>query len=197
MILTRRFFFLSGLLMPWAVFGQDAPVRVAGQVFERHVHVAGATLVLNGTGTRGVAWFKAYAAGLYLASRTTEPARVAALAGPKRLQLRMLTDLPAVEFAKALRKGMSRNAADSQAVAALEARMVRLEAAITAIGKVHDGDVVDLDFDTARGLLFSLNGTLLGEPIEGPDFYATLLLAFVGEHPYDTKLKAGLLGSVG
>jgi hypothetical protein len=194
MTVARRRLLLACLLAPWAALGQDGPVRVAGQAFERHVHVAGTELVLNGTGVRGVAWFKAFAAGLYLVSRASEAAQVTALAGPKRLQLRILTDLPAEEFAKALRKGMSRNAPDAQAVAALEARMERFEAQITAIGKVHEDDVIDLDFEVDRGLLFSLNGTPRGEPIAGADFYATLLRAFVGELPYDRKLRAGLLG---
>jgi hypothetical protein len=181
-------------LAPWAVHGQDAPVKVAGQVFERHARVAGTVLVLNGTGVRGVAWFKAFAAGLYLSAPAAEPAQVLALAGPKRLQLRMLTDLPADEFAKALRKGMSRNAGGAEAAAELEPRMERLEAQIAALGQVHEGDVVDLDFDTAHGMLFSLNGKPHGEPIAGADFYGALLRAFVGDLPYDPKLKAGLLG---
>jgi hypothetical protein len=60
---------------------------------------------------------------------------------------------------------------------------------------VRKGDTVDLDLDPGRGTLFGLNGTLRGEPVTGDDFYAALLRSFVGDKPYDKRLKAGLLGS--
>ena len=62
------------------------------------------------------------------------------------------------------------------------------------MGKVRKGDVIDLDFDPARGTLFALNGTLQGTAIAGDDFYAALLGSFIGEQPFDARLKSGLLG---
>ena len=44
------------------------------------------------------------------------------------------------------------------------------------------------------GAELGLNGALRGEAIPGDDFYGTLLRAFIGERPYDARLKAGLLG---
>ena len=73
--------------------------------------------------------------------------------------------------------------------------MQRFAQQISATGTVRKGSVIDLDLDPKQGLLFTLNGTLRGEPVEGDDFYAALLRAFVGEHPYDERLKAGLLGA--
>ena len=155
--------------------------------------MAGQDLLLNGTGVRAVAWFKGFAAGLYLASRCTTAAQAVALAGAKRLQMRMLQEVPAAEFVKAFRKGIERNAGATE-LPRLAERMARFEALITGIGKVRKGDRVDLDFEPGRGTAFSLNGTLRGEPIEGDDLYAALLRSFVGERPYDNKLRAGLLG---
>jgi hypothetical protein len=172
----------------------ESPVMVAGQPFARQVRVAGSELQLNGTGVRG--WYKAYAAGLYLVRPSGDPAQVAAQPGPKRLQLRMRFDLPASAFAKAFRTGVTRNVA-AEEVPRLEPRIAVFEAQVNALGKVHDGDVIDLDFEPGRGLVFSLNGKPQGSPIEGEDFYAALLLAFVGDKPYDDKLKAGLLGRKG
>lgn len=196
MMPTRRSFIrrsLPCLLAPGWALADDAVVRVEGQNFERQVQVAGSTLVLNGTGVRAVAWFKGFAAGLYLTARASTAAQAVATAGPKRLRLCMLYDVPAAEFAKALRKGMQRNAAAADQ-AALASRIDAFEALIRGIGEVHQGDVIHLDWDPARGLLFSVNGTLQGEPIAGADFFATLLLSFVGEKPFDKKLRAGLLG---
>ena len=171
----------------------EAPLRVEGQIFERRTRVAGTELVLNGTGVRAVAWFKAYVAGLYLRSRSADADAAVAAAGPKRLQLRMLQEVPAQEFVKAFKKGVERNA-DAAELPRLTARMERFEALIAELGTVHKGDRIDLDYEPSRGMVFSLNGTLRGEVIAGEDFYAALLRSFVGEHPYDTKLKAGLLG---
>jgi Chalcone isomerase-like len=173
------------------VAAQDDAVQVEGQPFARRVPLAGADLVLNGTGVRAVAWFKGFAAGLYLPRRSSVVAQVLAMPGPKRVQLRMLHEVPAGELVNALRKGLQRNSAEPQR---LVARFERLGAAMLDVGTVKKGDVIDLDQDPTRGTLFALNGTLRGEPIEGGDFYAALLASFVGERPYDPRLKAGLLG---
>ncbi len=192
----RRHFLLICLLaaLPWRA--QAADVIVEGQHFDRHAQLAGRELVLNGTGVRAVAWIKGYAAGLYLPAPARSAAQVAAMAGPKRLQMRLLSEVPAAEFVKALRKGVERNAPADE-LPALAARLHDFEALITAAGTVRPGDVIDLDFDPARGLLFALNGTLQGNPLAGDDFYAAVLRAFIGERPYDKRLKAGLLGQPG
>lgn len=190
----RRFLLaISALSLAPLSQAQPATVMVEGQPFDRQVRVAGASLQLNGTGVRAVAWFKGYAAGLYLAAAANSATQALAAPGPKRLQIRMLQDVPAVEFEKAFTKGMRRNAPDDQ-LAGLEARMAEFAQTIRAVGKVRKGDVVDLDLDPARGTLFALNGTLHGTAIAGDDFYAVLLASFVGDHPYDARMKAGLLG---
>ncbi len=173
------------------VVAEEAPAVEAGQPFARRLRVAGTELQLNGTGVRG--WYKAYAAGLYLVTPTHDATQAATQPGPKRLQLRMRFTLPASAFASAFRTGVTRNVAAAE-VPVLESRIAAFEARVDALGKVHDGDVIDLDFEPGRGLVFSVNGKVQGSPIEGGDLYAALLLAFVGDKPYDDKLKAGLLG---
>ncbi len=183
----------AGLMPGGRVLADPAPMIVEGEPFERRIRVAGSQLQLNGAGVRAVGWFKGYAAGLYL----LQPARSAALAlaapGPKRLRIRMLHDVPAAEFEKAFTKGMQRNTADEQR-SGLAARISALAQSIRAVGQVRKGDVVDLDLDPASGTLLVLNGTLRGPAIVGDDFYAVLLASFIGEHPYDARLKSGLLG---
>ncbi len=181
------------LALPAALHAQGAPVVVQGQAFDRQLQLAGSVLVLNGTGIRAVAWFKGFAAALYLSGRAATAALVLAAPGPKRLQLRMLHDVPTSEFAKAFRKGVARNASPQEQTL-LATRMAQFEAQIRTTDKVQQGDVINLDFDPAQGMSFSVNGTLRGEPIPGADFYAALLRSFVGDKPFDTKLRAGLLG---
>ena len=179
-----------GLLGPLTAWAQ--PVIVEGQAFERRVTLAGSELLLNGTGVRAVAWFKGYAAGLYLRTPSRTAAQALAQSGPKRLQMRLLQDVPAAEFVKAFRKGVERNTPPAE-LPQLAERMASFEALVSALGQVRKGDLVNLDLEPGRGTVFSVNGTLRGEVIAGEDFFAALLRSFVGDRPYDGKLKAGLL----
>jgi Chalcone isomerase-like len=180
------------LLGPPAARASDR-VMYEGQSFERGVRVAGSELRLNGTGVRQVAWFKGYLAALYLPGPAASAAQAVAMGGPKRIHLRMLHEVQAIEFSKAVRKGVLRNVAASQHGALLD-RLERFVRQIDALGKVRPKDVVDLDFEPGRGLTLYVNATLRGEPIPGEDFYAALLRSFVGDVPYDEKMRSGLLG---
>ena len=193
MTTLRRTLVLALLCAPWWARAQHRPVTVAGVRFERRAQVAGTELRLNGVGVRAVAWFKGYAAALYLSEPATTAAQAVDLAGPKRLRMHMLHAVPPAEFIKAFRKGVQRNALPGE-MPRLAERMGRFEALIEAAGTVQPGDVVDMDLDPARGLLFSHNGRRIGEPIAGTDFFGALLRGFVGERPYDKDLRAGLLG---
>jgi Chalcone isomerase-like len=188
---------LAGLaLAPWprAMRAAEGRVLVEGAAFDRQLALLGSELRLNGTGVRAVAWFKAYAVGLYLTAKAATAAQAVAAPGPKRLRMHMLTEAPAKELSKALRKGLMRNAGGASGQTALEARIAAIEDAIDVLGKVHKADVIDLDFDPARGTLLMVNGTLRHGPTAGDDFYAALLRAFVGDQPYDDKMRDGLLG---
>lgn len=171
---------------------QTAPLMVEGHPFDRRVVLAGTELQLNGTGVRAVAWFKGYVAALYLRTPTRDAALALSQPGPKRLQLRLLHTVPAGEFVRAFRKGIERNtpAAD---LPALAERIDRFAALVDALGEVRKGDLVNLDLEPGRGTVFSVNGTLRGEVIAGEDFFAALLRSFVGDRPYDSRLKSGLL----
>jgi hypothetical protein len=192
-MLQRRRFLIAAFAcaaLPRQVLAQ---VKIEGLTFPATLRLADTELVLNGVGLRAVAWFKGYAAGLYLPARAATPALVLAGTGPKRLQLRLLQDVPAAEFVKAIDKGFVRNTPAAQQPALAERRQ-QFDAQVQALVEVKKGDVVDLDFLPARGLVFSHNGQPRGEAIAGDDFYAALLRIFIGEHPVDDRLKAGLLG---
>lgn len=169
-------------------------LRVDGMEFDDRLRLGGQELQLNGVGFRSVATFKGYAAALYLAERVATPAEVTALPGAKRLQMRMLMDVPAAEFSKALRKGVRRNTPAAERPG-LEERLARFDAVVLGLGTVRKGDVVDLDFVPERGLTLALNGRQRGEAIAGADLYAALLRVFVGQRVSDADLKLGLLGA--
>lgn len=193
---VRRHIVLAGLAAPLAAGwpqGARASVVVEGQAFDERIRLTDSELVLNGTGVRAVAWFKGYAAGLYLPRRAGDALAVQALPGPKRLRMVMLQDVPAAEFSKAFVKGVSRNT-EAAELEALRPRMEQFARAIDEGGQVRRGDVIDLDFLPAQGTLMLLNGQRRGPALPGEDFYRALLRSFVGTRPFDEKLRAGLLG---
>jgi len=190
---TRRHLLLAALAAcaPAAFAGK--PIKVEGYTFAGDIRLADTALELNGVGYRAVAWFKGYAAGLYLPRRATTAAQVLAMPGPKRLQLRMLYEVETEEFVKAFDKGIARNSSAAD-VAKLAERMARFDAQLRALRKVAKRDVIDLDFIPATGLQMSVNGKPRGDALPGDDLYAALLRIFIGDKPTDPELKVGLLG---
>jgi len=167
---------------------------IEGQHFDDRMRLADTELVLNGVGLRAVAWLKGYAAGLYIAQKASTPEAVISVKGPKRIRMKMMVEVESKEFVKAFDKGMKRNLGEAE-FAALTDRMAKFDAMVNALVKLKKGDVVDLDYLPARGLVLSLNGVAKGEALPGEDLYAGLLKIFIGTRPVDAKLKAGLLGA--
>ena len=173
------------------------PVRaatIAEQQFDDRIRLADTDLVLNGVGVRAVAWLKGYAAGLYLTARATTAEAVLATPGPKRVRMKMLVEVEAKEFVKAVDVGMRRNHTPAEQ-AALADRVARFDQTINSLVKLKKGDVVDIDFLPGHGLQLTLNGAPRGDALPGEDLYAGVLKIFIGNRPVDTKLKAGLLGA--
>ncbi len=166
---------------------------ISGQRFDERMRLAGTDLQLNGLGLRAEVWLEGYAAALYLPVRSTDAAEAIAEPGPKRLRIKMLLDVPAREFNKAVLKGVGRNSSASEQDA-VRARIDRFIALISAANTVKKGDVIDLDFLPERGLLLSINGRAQGDAIPGADLYAAVLRIFLGDRPVDRELKSGLLG---
>jgi hypothetical protein len=171
-----------------------ADTVLEGVRFDARAAVAGRDLVLNGAGLRAAGWFKLYVAALYVPQRASTVEQVLAQGGAKRVRVVMLREAPAVELAKAMHKGMMRNAAPAEQ-AALQERLGALVAQINAVRDVRGGAVIDFDFDAARGTTtMLLDGRARGAAIAGADFYGALLRSFIGAHPYHRDLRAGMLG---
>ena len=178
------------LLLP---LGSARAVVIEGQHFDDRIRLADTDLVLNGTGLRAVAWFKGYAAGLYLREKTQAAETALAAAGPKRLRMKMMVEVEAKEFVKAFDKGMRRNLKAAER-AVLSDRIERFDRTVAELVVLKKGDVVDLDWLPARGLVLSVNGRPRGEPFAGEPFYTAILKIYIGPDPVDDRLKAGLLG---
>ena len=164
------------------------------QTFPAEASVAGAPLQLNGVGLRAAFIYKVYVAGLYLPAKAATGADAMAQPGPKRVQVRMLVDGPSDEFAKAFTGGIAKRTPADQ-VATMRDRIDAFDRTLRSVGKVHKGDVVDLDWLPSEGLAMRINGKTVGTPVPGADLYAAMLGIFVGDRPVDAKMKAGMLGA--
>lgn len=172
--------------------GSASAATLEGQQFEDTAVLSDRTLRLNGLGLRGVAWVKAFVAGLYLPAPTRDAVQVLSMPGPKRLRLRIMLDAPSHELTKSLTSRIARH--EPEAVQAqLSERLTRLAAHLDGIGELHVGDTLDMDFVPDAGIVLRLNDKLVGTPVAGDDLYRSVLKIFVGDNPVDKRLKEGLL----
>lgn len=183
---------LSGVIPVGPAVGVVHAATLEGQRFETTAQLAERTLRLNGLGLRGVAWIKAFVAGLYLPATTRDASVALAMPGPKRLQLKVMLEAPAVELSKSLNRRVRRH--ESAAVQQqLAPRLAGLTADIDAMGTLKPGDVIDLDFVPDRGVMLRKNGQAVGKVQPGEDLYRAVLKVFIGEHSIDQRMKEGLM----
>jgi len=163
-----------------------------GQRFDDTMVLSGRTLRLNGLGLRGVAWIKAFVAGLYLTAPSKDSAQVLAMQGPKRIRLKILLNAPSHELTKSL-IGRIEDHEPEAVRAKLADRLPNLGAQIDSLGDLQPGDTVDLDFIPDKGISLRYNDKAVGTPVAGDDLYRSVLKIFVGDHPVDRRMKEGLL----
>ncbi len=179
------------LAMSLAAHG--ATVTVAGVDIADTAEVGTATLVLNGAGKREKFVFDVYVAALYLQTHEREAAQVLGDAGPKRISMTLLRNLSPEQLSDALREGIALNATPAE-VSALQPQVDSLIAIMTAIGPVHKGDVLTIDFLTDGSTAVGIGGQARGKPIPGVNFQRALLAVWLGQKPVQADLKDALLG---
>lgn len=164
--------------------------EVAGVKFEDRLRVAGAELALTGAGVRQRFIFDVYAMGLYVRDPKADPI---AQDGPKRIAIRMLRNVDADTFSKALVDGMRPNH-DEATMQALEPRIAELEAIMAQMKEAKEGMAIQLDWLPGTGTQMTVGGAHTGAPIAGEDFYRALLRIWLGPKPVQQSLKKALLG---
>lgn len=183
---------LAVLAGTWVGVSPAVGATLEGQTFEDTAVLSERTLRLNGLGLRGVAWVKAFVAGLYLAAPTKDPAQVLSMPGPKRLRLKIMLDAPSNELTKSLTSRIARHEPET-VQAQIGPRLDALAAQIDGLGDLKVGDIVDLDFQPDRGTVLRFNEKAVGQAVAGDDLYRAVLKIFIGEHPADKRMKEGLL----
>lgn len=165
----------------------------AGSDLPQRTSLGARALVLNGAGLNKRLFFKVYVAGLYLTERRQSSADVYALAGPKRVSITLMRDLPARELVDALTNGIRANSPPEEQPA-LEDRFEELMARLLALQQGRKGDVITFDWLPEVGTLVSVNGEVKGAAIAGDDVYRALLKVWLGDRPASAGLKKALLG---
>jgi hypothetical protein len=147
-------------------------------------------LRLNGAGVRRKLLFALYAIGLYLPAPESDPARVLALDGPRRVLMRILyKEISREQLVAAWNEAFVANHSPAE-LAPLQARIDRFNAAFESL---HAGDTVLIDYLPGKGTRLEINGRAR-EEIPGADFAAALLRIWLGPAPVSSGLKAELLG---
>jgi hypothetical protein len=96
-------------------------------------------------------------------------------------------------FLEGLTKGIEKNHTGAE-LAALKTRLEAFSASLKGLGELAKGSVVTLDLLPGGVTQLSANGTAVGKPISGEDFYQALLRIWLGNAPAQDSLKAELLG---
>jgi hypothetical protein len=150
---------------------------------------SGATLSLNGMGMRTFTFFDVYAAGLYLASPSTDAQAILAADAPRVMVMHFLREVEAKKISAAWLEGLAANtpAAD----ASLKERFATLGAMMETMDK---GQTLECAYAPGAGTTVRVRGQVKGV-IEGKDFSDALLACWIGPKPGPgEKFKAGILG---
>ena len=158
--------------------------------FPDQAMVDGTTLVLNGLGLRQATALKVnvYVAALYVAKPSTDSAAILAAPTPKQLVLHFVRSVGHSDLNKAWDEGFEANAKGQ--VTALKERIEKFK---TLMADMKSGEQLTFTHKPGKGVAVDTGGTAKGI-VEGDDFANALLSIWLGAHPPNTGLKAGLLG---
>jgi chalcone isomerase-like protein len=164
--------------------------QLEGVQLPDQVTVSGRNLVLNGLGLReaSVLMVDVYVAGLYLETKSSDPAAILAPELPKRIVMKFVRSLGKEKLMDAFTEGFDKNAgADRAAVAP------GLAALNAAMADVKKDDVIALTYLPETGVTVSVKGRDAAV-IPGGDFQRVLFSIWLGAHPPNVSLREGLLG---
>lgn len=171
---------------------QASALEIAGVNLEDTTKVGSADLVLNGAGVRKKAFFKVYAAGLYLAAKSAGADGIIGGKTPRRMTLTMLRDVDAPDMHEALVNGLKDNHSKAE-LDALAPKIKQLESIMAAVKKVKEKDVIAFDFLPGQGTRITVRGQVK-DVIAGDDMAQALLRIWLGKEPVQDDLKTKLLG---
>ena len=184
-------------LMPWATEAR-ADVELEGVKLEENITVGGRKLVLNGAGVRRRGYFKADVTALYLPEKRTTPESIFKLDGYRRIQLNILREFTSSTISRIFISDFKQSATEEEFKKLIEV-VGLIGAAYSNVKRVVKGDVVNLDWDPAKGWVAyhndkQLNGDGTSQmAIRSELAYQIYMRMYIGQSaPED--LRNGLLG---
>lgn len=164
--------------------------KKAGVTMPDTTTLAGKQLVLNGMGLREatVLGIDVYVAGLYLETKSTDPAGIITSDQNKLLVLRFVRDVDRSDIVKAWSEGFKNNA--TTPLAQIQPGIDQL---VGWMPKFKNGDTLMFGIVPGKGVEVNINGTRKGV-IEGDEFAHALVGIWLGPKPPTKDLKQGLIG---
>lgn len=184
--LTFLLAILSVLLSIGTVHGRQC----AGISFPEELRSGGATLKLNGLGLREATLFKVdvYVAALYVTQTSRKADAILNSNAPKELILQFVRDVERADVNKGWQEGFEKNAEG-----ALAALKDRIEAFKALMPDMKTGQRLRLVHKPGAGVEVDIDNAVEGT-IKGDDFARALFSIWLGSHPPNPGLTAGLLG---
>lgn len=158
--------------------------------FPDQVAVDGTTLSLNGLGLRQATALKVnvYIATLYVGQTSKDANAILGASAPKQMILHFVRGVSRSDLTKAWDEGFEANAKEQ--LPALKERVEKFKSMMTDI---KSGERMSFTFKPGSGVVVDVGGAAKGA-VEGDDFAKALLSIWLGAHPPNANLKAGLLG---
>jgi hypothetical protein len=158
--------------------------------FPDQASVDGQTLALNGLGLRQATALKVnvYVAALYVTQASSDANAILGAPTVKQLILHFVRGVGRSDLTKAWDEGFAANAAGQ--LPALKERLEKFKSMMT---DMKSGERLSFTFKPGAGVLVDVGGAAKGT-VEGDDFAKALLSVWLGAHPPNASLKAGLLG---
>jgi len=180
---------LAGLTM--ALAGAAAHGKECkGVAFPDQMQSDGAALKLNGLGLRQATMFRVnvYVAALYLAQTSADADAILGANAPRQLVMHFVRDVGNADLTKAWDEGFENNAKSE-----LPSLKERIEAFKGLMADMKAGERIGLSYKPGAGVQVAVKGAVKGT-IAGDDFARALFAIWLGPHPPNAGLKAGLLG---
>lgn len=175
-----------------ALAGPALAARTVNE-FPATVQQDGASLTLNGKGTRHRAILNVYDMALYLPRKVKTREELLALPGPKRIEFIALRDLKTDDVGRAFVQGIRENATREQSNRHL-VTMAKLIEVASMRDKINKGEGFSVHYTPGKGTVFSIAGQPQGPALGDEEFFKMVLDIWVGFSPAEPLLKDALLG---
>ena len=188
--MKKQFFTLLTVVV-LGIFQTQAQKVVSGVTLDNKISVEGQELVLNGSGIREKLWFDLYLGSLYLEKKSSNAKEIVNSKESIAIRLDVLSGMvSSKKMVSALDEGLVKSTNNN--IAPIKDKVAKFK--LFFKDEIKVGDKFLISYDPTIGIIFYKNGVKKGT-IEGYDFKKALFGIWLGDHPADSGLKAGLLGN--